>query len=128
MFKPDFIKQGGLVPAVVQDAENGQVLMLAYMNEEAFDLTVSTGTGHYFSRSRNRIWKKGEESGNIQKVDEIRIDCDEDTVLLKVRQTGAACHEGYRSCFFRVLENGDFKTDMDRLDDPEKLYRGKKHE
>ncbi len=128
MIKPDFKKQGGLVPAVVQDAENGQVLMLAYMNEEAFDLTVSTGTGHYFSRSRNRIWKKGEESGNIQKVDEIRIDCDEDTVLLKVRQTGAACHEGYRSCFFRVLKNGDFKTDMIRMDDPEKLYGVRKHE
>src|SRR3974377_1465039 len=100
----DFQKAGGLVPAIAQDAATGQVLMLAWMNREAFDETVRTGRACYFSRSRNRLWRKGEESGNVQEVREIFVDCDADTILLKVRQIGdAACHEGYRSCFFRRL-------------------------
>ena len=91
----------GLIPAIVQDHETNEVLMLAYMNEESFKKTVDTGVAHYFSRSRNKLWKKGETSGNVQVIREILIDCDEDTILLKVEQTGGACHTGYRSCFYR---------------------------
>ncbi|MFW5808453.1 MAG: phosphoribosyl-AMP cyclohydrolase [Spirochaetota bacterium] len=120
----DFEKNCGLVPAIVQDFASGDVLMLAYMNREAFDLTVSTGTAHYFSRSKNRIWKKGESSGNVQLVKEVRIDCDRDTVLLKVDQVGgAACHEGYKSCFYRRLEAGNLVTDLSRVFDPRDVYK-----
>ncbi|MCL1911044.1 MAG: phosphoribosyl-AMP cyclohydrolase [Leptospirales bacterium] len=125
MQKPDFGKQGGIVPAIAQDYENGEILMLAYMNEEAFKLTTQSGIVHYFSRSGNRIWKKGETSGNLQELKEMRLDCDSDTLLLKVKQIGAACHEGYRSCFFRILENGDFKIDKTRIMDPASLYGNK---
>ena len=98
----------GLIPAVVQDAENGQVLMVAYMNREAVQKTIETKRATFWSRSRQKFWIKGETSGNIQKVREFLIDCDADCVLVKVEQTGAACHEGYRSCFFRaVSEEGD---------------------
>src|SRR5438552_14091966 len=101
----DFEKSGGLVPAVAQDAETGDVLMLAWMNREAYEETVRTRRACYFSRSRNKLWRKGEESGNVQEVRDIFLDCDADTILLKVRQIGgAACHEGYRSCFFRQVE------------------------
>src|SRR6059036_3128683 len=101
----DFAKAGGLVPAIAQDTATGQVLMLAWMNQEAFEETVRTGRAVYFSRSRNRLWRKGEESGNVQEVKEIYIDCDADAVLLKVNQIGgAACHEGYPSCFFRRVD------------------------
>src|SRR5262245_52758805 len=104
----DFDKAGGLVPAIAQDADTGEVLMLAWMNREAFDETVRTGRAVYFSRSRNRLWRKGEESGNVQEVRGVYLDCDADTVLLKVKQIGgAACHEGYPSCFFRKLEGGE---------------------
>ena len=100
----DFDKAGGLVPAVAQDADTGEVLMLAWMNREAFDETVRTGRAVYFSRSRNKLWRKGEESGHVQEVRGVYVDCDADTVLLKVKQVGgAACHEGYKSCFFREL-------------------------
>jgi len=99
MLTPDFSR--GLVTAVVQDADNGEVLMLAYMNEEAWELTIKTGYAHYYSRSRRKLWKKGEESGHTQRVVEIRLDCDRDAVLLRVEQVGGACHEGYRSCFYR---------------------------
>src|SRR6266852_4195006 len=103
----DFDKAGGLVPAIAQDADSGQVLMLAWMNREAFEETVRTKRACYYSRSRSRLWRKGEESGNVQEVREVFIDCDADTVLLKVNQIGgAACHEGYASCFFRKV-NGD---------------------
>ena len=112
----------GLVPAVVQDVENCEVLMLAWMNREAFEQTQQTGRAVYFSRSRNRLWHKGEESGHTQQVMGIYIDCDADTILLKVRQTGAACHEGYRSCFFRQLEGDQAKVVAQRLVDPEKVY------
>jgi phosphoribosyl-AMP cyclohydrolase len=112
MIQLDFEKLGGLVPAIAQDADTGEVLMLAFMNRESFDLTLKTGIAHYWSRSRNRLWKKGETSGNIQEIREIRIDCDDDTVLLKIRQVGdAACHTGHRSCFFRVVADGELKTD-----------------
>ena len=94
----DFDKSGGLIPAIAQDADTGEVLMLAWMNREAFEETVRTGRAVYFSRSRNKLWRKGEESGNVQEVRGIFIDCDADTVLLKVHQIGgAACHEGYKS-------------------------------
>jgi phosphoribosyl-AMP cyclohydrolase len=100
---PDF-KKAGLIPAVAQDHITGEVLMLAYMNEEAFRKTVETGIAHYWSRSRDRLWRKGESSGNEQLVKEIRIDCDGDALLLKIEQKGGACHTGYRSCFYRCLD------------------------
>ena len=98
----------GLAPAVVQDAASGRVLMLAWMNAEALKLTVETKIAHYFSRSRNTLWKKGDTSGQLQDVVELRVDCDQDAVLLKVRPRGdgGACHVGFRSCFYRVLEDG----------------------
>ena len=102
--KVDWQKLGGLLPAIVQDAGDGAVLMLAYMNEEALNLTLSTGYAHYFSRSKGRIWKKGEESGRVQLVQEAFLDCDNDTLLLKVEQCGgSACHTGARSCFFKEI-------------------------
>ncbi|MDR1037080.1 MAG: phosphoribosyl-AMP cyclohydrolase [Deltaproteobacteria bacterium] len=106
--RPDFRKGGGLVPAIAQDAETGDVLMVAYMNEESYDLTLSTGEVHYWSRSRSEIWHKGATSGNIQKVREIRLDCDRDAVLVKIRQVGgAACHTGKRSCFHYLFAGGN---------------------
>ncbi|WP_297921394.1 phosphoribosyl-AMP cyclohydrolase [uncultured Campylobacter sp.] len=102
--KVDWQKLGGLLPAIVQDAGDGTVLMLAYMNEEALNLTLSTGYAHYFSRSKGRIWKKGESSGHVQLVQEAFLDCDNDTLLLKVEQCGGfACHTGSRSCFFKEI-------------------------
>ena len=101
-FAPDFSR--GLVAAVAQDAETGEVLMLAWMNREAWDKTQETGEAHYYSRSRQCLWHKGGTSGHVQKVRSIRLDCDSDAVLLRIDQTGAACHEGYRSCFFRERE------------------------
>lgn len=104
-FGPDFSK--GLVPAIAQDAATGEVLMLAYMNEEAWKRTLETGEAHYWSRSRKELWHKGGTSGNVQKVLSIRLDCDNDTVLLKIEQIGgAACHTGRRSCFYREWDNG----------------------
>src|SRR5438105_12561290 len=119
----DFQKSGGLVPTIAQDAETGEVLMLAWMNQEAFDETIRTGRAVYFSRSRDRLWRKGEESGHVQEVKEVYIDCDADTVLLKVRQVGgAACHQGYKSCFFRKLEGGELAVVGQRVFDPGKVY------
>lgn len=97
----------GLVPAITQDFENNDVLMMAYMNEEAFCLTCETGYMHYYSRSRDTLWKKGETSGHVQKVIEAYIDCDRDTLLYKIDQTGAACHTGNRTCFYTELKNWD---------------------
>lgn len=104
----DFDKAGGLVPAIAQDADTGAVLMLAWMNQEAFEETLRTGRAVYYSRSRQKLWRKGEESGHVQQVHEVFVDCDADTVLLKVHQVGgAACHKGYASCFFRrVMATG----------------------
>ncbi len=125
MVELDFDKGGGLVPAIVQDYSSGEVLMLAYLNPESWALTQSTGLAHYWSRSRNRLWKKGESSGHLQEVKEVRVDCDGDTVLLKVRQAGgAACHTGYRSCFYRRLEGGGLVTDGVRVFAPEQAYGG----
>ena len=119
----DFDKAGGLVPAIAQDADTGEVLMLAWMNREAFDETVRTRRAVYFSRSRNKLWRKGEESGNVQEVVGIFIDCDADTVLLKVKQIGgAACHEGYKSCFFRRLDDTELVVVGERIFDPKKVY------
>jgi phosphoribosyl-AMP cyclohydrolase len=120
----DFDKSGGLVPAIAQDAATGAVLMLAWMNREAFEETVRTRRACYFSRSRNKLWRKGEESGHVQHVHEILIDCDADTILLKVEQVGgAACHEGYASCFFRKLDGGTLHTLGERLFDPSQVYK-----
>jgi phosphoribosyl-ATP pyrophosphohydrolase/phosphoribosyl-AMP cyclohydrolase len=105
--KIDWEKTNGLIPVIVQDFDSGEVLMLAYMNEEALQLTQSTKFAHYFSRSRNKLWKKGESSGHTQEVKEILIDCDNDTILLKVKQNGVACHTGRKSCFFTNLENNE---------------------
>lgn len=113
----------GLLPAIAQDHASGEVLMLAYINEESWRKTLETGKAHYWSRSRNKIWLKGESSGHVQMVKEIRVDCDSDTVVFKVEQLGgAACHKGYRSCFFRRVENGEALTDMERVFDPDKVY------
>src|SRR5579872_4355534 len=120
----DFDKTGGLVPAIAQDADTGAVLMLAYMNKEAYEETLRTGRAVYFSRSRNRLWRKGEESGNVQEVREVYVDCDADTILLKVHQIGgAACHEGYRSCFFRRVEGDQLQTVGERVFDPKAVYK-----
>ncbi len=120
----DFEKQGGLVPAIAQDAATGQVLMLAWMNREAYEETLRTGRAVYFSRSRNRLWRKGEESGNVQEVREVFIDCDADTVLLRVNQIGgAACHEGYASCFFRRVSCEGAEVVGERVFDPKQVYR-----
>jgi phosphoribosyl-AMP cyclohydrolase len=118
----DFDKAAGVVPVVTQDYRSGRVLMVAYMNREAFAETVKTGRACYFSRSRDRLWRKGEESGNFQTVREIRVDCDADTILLRVDQhgDGAACHEGYESCFFRVLNDDRWVTSEPRKVDPAK--------
>lgn len=120
----DFEKSGGLVPAIAQDHQTGEVLMLAYMNREAYEETIRTKRAVYFSRSRNKLWRKGEESGNVQEVKEIFLDCDNDTILLKVQQIGAAaCHEGYKSCFFRKLENDELTVIGERVFDPKTVYK-----
>ncbi|MBP2132835.1 phosphoribosyl-AMP cyclohydrolase [Methanomicrobium sp. W14] len=111
--------KNGLVPVVVQDCRTGKVLMVAWADKDAVDMTVRTGYAHYFSRSRNKIWKKGEESGHVQKIDEILIDCDCDTLLYRVFQTGGACHTGYDSCFYRTL---DGKIIGNKIFDPDKVY------
>ena len=109
-----------LVPAIVQDANTSEVLMLAYMNREALAKTLETGKAHFWSRSRKKLWLKGESSGHFQKVVEARIDCDQDAVLLKVVQEGGACHTGYRSCFYRDLEGN---VVGEKVFDPEEVYR-----
>jgi phosphoribosyl-AMP cyclohydrolase len=120
----DFSKSGGLVTAIAQDALSDEILMVAHMNEESFRLTVETGEAVYWSRSRGRLWHKGEESGNVQRIDSLYIDCDGDVVLMKVQQVGdAACHTGKRSCFFRRIE-ADSVVDVGvQVFDPEKVYK-----
>jgi phosphoribosyl-AMP cyclohydrolase len=123
MLQPDFAKGNGLLPAIVQDVQSGEVLMLAYMNEEAWERTRQTGKAHYYSRSRDKIWQKGESSGNVQQVASIRLDCDADTILLLVEQTGgAACHMGYRSCFYRELAAEGIKECSPKIFDPREVY------
>lgn len=121
--RPDFNKGAGILPAIAQDAQTGRVLMLAWMNEEAFNETVESKRAVYFSRSRNRLWRKGEESGHVQRVESIAIDCDADTILLTVTQTGPACHEGYQSCFFREITKDGVSVVEERLVDPDDVYK-----
>jgi len=123
MIKLDFNKTGGLVPAIVQDFQTGEILMLAYMNPDAFNATLASGKATYYSRSRQTLWVKGETSGNMQLIKEIRIDCDDDTVLLKVEQLGdAACHTGHRSCFFKKVEDGSIRIMGKPIFDPREVY------
>ena len=122
--KIDFAKGNGLVPVIVQDHQTRDVLMVAYMNEEAWQKTQETGKAHYYSRSRHGLWFKGEESGNFQEVKDVFLDCDSDTLLLQVDQVGgAACHEGYRSCFFRQRDGEGWKTIGERVFDPREVYK-----
>ena len=124
MLKPDFDK-ANLLPAVAQDADTGVVLMLAYMNREAYEETLRTGRATYWSRSRSSLWRKGESSGNVQEVESVHLDCDADTILLKVRQVGgAACHEGYASCFFRRIDRQTQNPTVEgeRIFDPAAVY------
>jgi phosphoribosyl-AMP cyclohydrolase len=114
----------GLVPAIAQEAVSGRVLMVAWMNREALLETAHTGRGVYWSRSRAKLWRKGEESGNVQKVSEIRLDCDQDVILLQIEQVGGiACHTGRHSCFYQRLENGKWSTVEPVLKDPKEMYR-----
>jgi phosphoribosyl-AMP cyclohydrolase len=124
MIGPNFSKGDGLVPAIVQDAENNDVLMLAYMNSQSWEATLTTGKATYWSRSRQALWMKGESSGNVQLVKNIFIDCDNDTILLQVEQLGgAACHTGHKSCFYRKLDGGDFIIVGEKIFNPEEVYK-----
>ncbi len=123
---PDFSHANGLVPTIAQDADSGDVLMMAYMNAESYAETLATGRAVYYSRSRKKLWRKGEESGNMQIVRAIYVDCDRDTILLSVEQIGgAACHEGYKSCFFRQVTPDGLKVVGQRVFDPAEVYRKK---
>ncbi len=121
----DFSKnEEGLLPAIVQDYKTSEVLMLAYINEIAWHKTVETGKAHYWSRSRKKLWLKGESSGHVQIIKNILVDCDQDTVVFQVEQLGgAACHKGYRSCFYRKLEDRKFIVQGKPVFDPEKVYK-----
>ena len=124
MIKLNFDTANGLIPAIVQDYKTGEVLMLAYMNQDAWEATVSTGNATYYSRSRQKLWVKGETSGHRQRVKEIRVDCDDDTILLKIEQIGeAACHTGHRSCFHKKLENGLMTVVGQPVFDPKEVYK-----
>ena len=125
MTGPDF-SEHKLIPVIAQDAESGDVLMLAYMNQDAYEETLRTGRVVYYSRSRRKLWRKGEESGNVQELREIYFDCDADTLLVKVNQVGgAACHEGFRSCFFRRVDPATQEVSIvgDRIFDPALVYK-----
>ena len=124
MIKLDFEKTNGLIPAIAQDYKTGEVLMLGFMNSQAFEKTRKTKKATYFSRSRQALWIKGEISGHVQNVKEIRVDCDNDTILLKVEQVGgAACHKGYKSCFFSKVQENDLKIVESKVFDPKKVYK-----
>ncbi len=121
---PDFSKGGGLLPVIVQDARSGEVLMMAYMSRESYAETLATGRAVYYSRSRKRLWRKGEQSGNVQDVRAVYVDCDLDAILLQVEQVGgAACHEGYRSCFYRQVTPEGLQVVGRRVFDPDQVYR-----
>ena len=119
---PDFAKGGGLLPAIVQDAHSGQVLMMAYMNADSYAETLATGRAVYYSRSRKKLWRKGEQSGHVQRVRAVYVDCDRDTILLEVEQVGGACHEGYQSCFYRQVTPEGLKVVGQRVFDPKEVY------
>jgi phosphoribosyl-AMP cyclohydrolase len=124
MLTLNFDKLGGLVPAIAQDHQTGEILMLAFMNEAAWNATLTSGRATYYSRSRKCLWVKGQTSGNIQRVREIRIDCDDDAVILKVEQVGgAACHTGHRSCFHKKIEDGAVRIEGQPVFDPKEVYR-----
>ena len=122
---PDFLKDpSGLIPAIAQDWKSGEVLMLAYINEESWKATLESGRATYWSRSRQELWCKGDTSGNVQNIRDILIDCDRDTVIFKVEQIGgAACHEGYRSCFFRSVSEDGCEIVSELVFDPQKVYK-----
>ncbi len=124
MVRLDFEKLGGIVPCVVQDDKTGEVLMVAFMNREAFEKTLKEKKAYYYSRSRKKLWMKGETSGNYQIVKHVLVDCDNDTILLKVEQVGgAACHTGYRSCFYReLMDDGSIKVVSEKVFDPKEVY------
>ncbi len=123
MIKLDFEKGNGLIPVIAQDAETNEVLMLAYMNKDAFEKTLKTGKATYFSRSRNIVWVKGETSGHFQIVKEILVDCDNDAIVLKIGQKGkGACHNGYKSCFYQKVEGNKLVTKGKRTFDPKEVY------
>ena len=123
--KPDFEKGRGLLPAIAQDWQTGQVLMLAFMNQTAWEKTLESGRAHYWSRSRNELWLKGGTSGHVQEVKEIWIDCDNDTILLRVEQRGGgACHTGHKSCFFQQVQpDGSIREKGEKVFDPREVYR-----
>jgi phosphoribosyl-AMP cyclohydrolase len=124
MVELDFEKMGGLIPAIVQDAASGDVLMLAYMNAEAFRATLDTGHATFFSRSRRQLWVKGKTSGHLQRVKAVYVDCDADAILVKVEQVGgAACHTGYRSCFFRRAASDGLQIEGEPVFDPKEVYK-----
>ena len=123
MIELDFKKTDGLIPVIAQDYKTGEVLMMAFINEESWRLTLETNIVHYWSRSRSKLWKKGESSGNIQEVKEIRIDCDNDCVLIKINQIGdAACHTGFKSCFYRKVDGDTLIEDGEKIFNPEEVY------
>ena len=123
MIDLDFKKGDGLIPVIAQDHKSGEVLMVAYMNEESWKLTLETNIVHYWSRSRSKLWKKGESSGNLQEVHEIRVDCDNDCLLIKVNQIGdAACHTGYKSCFYRKVDGNKLVEIGEKIFNPEDVY------
>ena len=124
-FTPKF-DENGLITAIAQDTDTGQVLMVAYMNAEALDITIKTGIATYYSRSRKKLWKKGEESGHIQKIKQILTDCDQDCLILKVNVNAGQCHVGYQSCFYRALKPGSdnqLEFIAEKTYDPEKTYK-----
>jgi len=121
-FTPKF-DSNGLITAIAQDARTGQILMVAYMNKESLDLTIQTGYATYFSRSRQKLWKKGEQSGHLQKVEQLLVDCDQDCLVLKVTVDAGQCHTGYQSCFYRAVENGKLKFIAQKVYDPDKVYK-----
>jgi phosphoribosyl-AMP cyclohydrolase len=124
MIEPNFAKGDGLVPAIVQDAETKEVLMMAYMNRESWEATLQTGKATYWSRSRQKLWLKGESSGHFQIIKAVFIDCDDDTILLQVEQLGgAACHTGHKSCFYRKLKGKDFVVVGEKIFNPEEVYK-----
>ena len=125
MIELNFSKGNGLLPAIVQDHDSGKILMLAYINKSSWEKTLETGEAHYWSRSRQELWHKGGTSGHVQKIKEIYMDCDQDTVLFKVEQVGgAACHTGYESCFYQKVDtNGEVTVVGEKIFDPRKVYK-----
>ena len=124
-FSPKF-DENGLIPAIAQDAKTGEILMAAFMNRQALDLTIQTGYATYFSRARQKLWKKGEESGHVQKVEQILVDCDQDSLVLRVTVDAGQCHAGYQSCFYRTLKKGtdkELEFIAEKVYDPNETYK-----